>query len=76
MLKPLIGSLALVTLGASALGADEASPDISTWRWRVNAIINQKEAGPAAFMTADFDQRYERYSVTGMPEATKDRAAR
>lgn len=32
MLKPLVGSLALMILGVNALGADEASTDISTSR--------------------------------------------
>lgn len=42
----------------------------------MSAIIDHKDAVPAALAAADFDQRHERYSVTGMPEATKDEAAK
>ena len=73
MLKPLCVSLAFTAFGASTLGADEASPDISTWRWRVSALVEPQpaDANPAA--AAGFAQKYERYSINGVPDAPDGR---
>ncbi len=71
MLKTFIGSLAVVTLSAASLGADERTADVSTWRWHVNSIIDSQRARetPAALDRVAFQQDYERYSATGLPEA-------
>ncbi len=71
MLKPWVGSVALTLLGASALGADEATPDISTWRWRVS-MLTQPPRPDAVLDNLAFDQHYERYSVTRGREASED----
>jgi hypothetical protein len=71
MLKPFVLSLALTGLGATAMGADAPSPEASTWRWQVSMILDAQRENPRAAATADslaFDQRYERYSATGLPE--------
>lgn len=76
MLKPLCLSLALVALGATTLGADEASPNISTWRWRVSALVEPQSHDTTRVAMGGFDQRYERYSTSGAPEAARGESAK
>lgn len=68
MLKPLVVSFALTGLGATALGADESAPGPATWRWHVTRIMAEQQARAEPIGSATFDQRYERYTVVGLPE--------
>ncbi len=74
MLKPFLLFLVLSGLGATVVdaGGDQPTPDISTWRWNVSVILDaQRASDPAAGIAsaATFGQRYERYSILGLPEA-------
>jgi hypothetical protein len=74
MLRPFL--LSLVLLG---LGADQPAPDISTWRWYVSVILDAQRASAAtvgALPAASFGQRYERYSVLGLPEVPAEAGRR
>jgi hypothetical protein len=70
--------LSLVLLGLSAVGAsaDSLKPDVSTWRWKVSAVLDAQRANDSArtteaVVTDDFDQRYERYTTFGQPDAPR-----
>ena len=72
MLRPFLLSLVLSGVAASGVGADPSAPDASTWRWTVSTILDAQRASDpvAGAVTAEsFGQRYERYSVLGLPEA-------
>jgi hypothetical protein len=71
MLKPLVMSLALTSLGASAVGADGQNSSPTIWRWHVTQILAAQRADSEALFINDaraFDQSYERYSAAGLPE--------
>ncbi len=71
MLRPFVLSLVLTGLGAGVAGAGDAAPDFSTLRWNVGVILDaQRASDPSAdaMSAATFGQRYERYSVSGLPE--------
>jgi hypothetical protein len=74
MLKPLLMSFAVTSLGVSAIGADESTPNPATWRWHVTQILSEQRANAdpratvGAISPAVFGQRYERYSGVGLPE--------
>ncbi len=71
MLRPFLLSLVLTGLGASSLGADQATSDVSTWRWSVSTILDAQHAstsGVGAAPADAFGQRYRRYSPSGLPE--------
>jgi hypothetical protein len=76
MLKPFVMSLALTSLGASAIGLDGWDSSPATWRWRVSQILDAQRAGSeaaakvGALDVRSFDQRYQRYSALGLPEPT------
>ena len=76
MLKPFVISLALMSLGASAVGLDGSDSSPATWRWQVSQILEAQRAvseagtGVGALDARSFDQRYERYSAVGLPEPT------
>jgi len=61
-------------MGATAAAAGETTPESSTWRWRVSAILDEHRADGGIFAPANalvFYQRYERYSALGLPEASE-----
>ncbi len=71
MLRPFLLSLILSTLGAASVGADQPAPDVSTWRWSVSVVLDAQRASAntvGAVPAESFGQRYERYSVLGLPE--------
>ena len=76
MLKPFVMSLALTSLGASAVGPDGLDSSPATWRWQVSQILDAQRASSevggnvGALDARSFDQRYERYSAVGLPEPT------
>jgi hypothetical protein len=73
MIRPFLLSLALSCLGANAL-ADPVQSDVSTWRWSVSLILDQQRKAdppPAVDATVAYVQHYERYSVSGSPEADR-----
>jgi hypothetical protein len=75
MLKPFLMSLALMGLGASAVGHAGLDSSPATWRWQISQILDAQRAGSegtnvGALDARSFDQRYERYSAVGLPEAT------
>lgn len=78
MYKPFLLSLALSSLGAGALGADQTPSDVSVWRWSVSAILDSQRAsaGVGALPADVFGQRYQRYSVVGLPEAAVEHPTR
>lgn len=79
MLRPFLLSLVLLALGAAGVGADQAAPDMSTWRWSVSVILDAQRASAAtvgALPAESFGQRYERYSVLGLPEAPAETGRR
>jgi len=80
--KSLILVLTAVSGGASyaagitELGGDFSVSDPSTWRWHVSSILAEQQKSASRSLEADgaaeagaFDQRYERYSPLGRPEA-------
>jgi hypothetical protein len=77
MLRQLVVSqliVAAATIGTyrGAVSGDEQAPDIATWRWHVNAILQAQRTGPPGGLEIgvyDFRQKYERYGPNGMPEA-------
>jgi hypothetical protein len=71
MLRQFLLSLALIGLFATSVGGDEQGPDVATWRWHENTILNAQRADPPLTIGAayDFRQKYERYAPNGMPEA-------
>jgi hypothetical protein len=76
MLKPFLMSLALTSLGVSAVGSDRSDTNPATWRWQVSQILDAQRgssetaANVGALDARSFDQRYERYSTLGLPEPT------
>jgi len=69
--RPFLLSLVLLVLGGGGLGAAQPAPDVSTWRWNVNAILDAQRASPANVgdvPAETFGQRHERYSPSGLPE--------
>ena len=70
MFKPIVMSLALTGLGASAIGADGQNSSPATWRWHVTKILAAQSADEALPIldARAFDQRYERYTPVGLPE--------
>ncbi len=74
MLKPFVVSVALTSLGVSAVGADGQNASPATWRWHVTRILAAQDVESDALATVGaldsraFDQKYERYSSVGLPE--------
>jgi hypothetical protein len=71
MLKPFVMSLALTSLGASAVGADGQNSSPTVWRWHVSQILAAQRADSEALAVNEartFDQGYERYSAAGLRE--------
>jgi hypothetical protein len=77
MLRQLVVAQLIVAAGTigtyrSGAGGDEQAPDIATWRWHVNAILQTQRSDPAGELKLgdyDFRQKYERYAPNGMPES-------
>jgi len=72
MLRPFVLSLVALVLVGGAVGVAQPTPDVSTWRWNVSVILAaQRTSTPivGAVSAESFGQRYERYSVSGLPEA-------
>jgi hypothetical protein len=77
MLRPFLVSVVLSGVSASGVGADnpridQRASEVSTWRWNVSMILDAQRAAdpsPGAADAKSFAQRYERYSVLGLPEA-------
>src|ERR1700733_6962376 len=44
MLKPFLMSLAMMSLGASAVGLDGSDSNPATWRWQVSQILDAQRA--------------------------------
>src|SRR5271166_4128506 len=68
-----VGGGASYATGVTEIGVDSQTSDPSTWRWHVNAILDDQRK--SSLETAGwhgpgvFDQRFERYSPQGRPEA-------
>jgi len=68
-----VGGGASYATGVTEVGVDSQTSDPSTWRWHVNAILDDQRK--SSLETAGwhgpgvFDQRFERYSPQGRPEA-------
>lgn len=79
MLRPFLLSLVLTGLSAGGVGADPPAPDVSTWRWTVSVILEAQRASTpnvGSVAAESFGQRYERYSVLGLPEVPLEAGAR
>jgi hypothetical protein len=69
-----VGVSASYAQGITSVGRDPVVSDPSTWRWQVSSILGNQQRPPSesalieASRTDAFDQRYQRYSVTGLPE--------
>jgi hypothetical protein len=66
-----VGYAAGVTEVATGTGAD----DPSTWRWQVSSILaaqNDKGAQRVETVADAFNQRYERYTQSGLPRQRGD----
>ena len=85
MRKSLIVVLSVVGGGASyAAGVTEVATgpgmdDPSTWRWQVTSILaqqsdstNRRRATVGVLDSDAFNQRYERYTPLGLPQARGD----
>jgi hypothetical protein len=70
MARVLLASLFVLSLASSAF-AQEA--DWSTWRWKVSAALDAQRSGEPSTTEAqsEFIQRYERYSFSGQPDASR-----
>jgi hypothetical protein len=71
-----IGGGASYAAGVTEVATGPSTDDPSTWRWQVSSILaSQNDAALRPIATvgaldADaFDQRYERYTPLGLPEA-------
>lgn len=73
MLKAFVITAAFIGIGASASKADAPGSDPATWRWQVAQILAAQRSAPTSLATVgsldagDFEQRYERFSPTGLP---------
>ena len=70
MARITLAALFLMSFGGGVF-AEEA--DCSTWRWTASEALDaQRPAQPAgANSRPGFEQRYERYSFSGQPEASR-----
>ena len=69
MLRQFLTSLAMIGAYATAVGSEEKAPDIATWRWHVDGILEvQRADAPLTIGDYDFRQQYERFTANGMPE--------
>jgi hypothetical protein len=70
MLRQVLTSLAMISLHATTVGGDVQAPDIATWRWHVDGILDVQRAEPMVTVGAyDIGQQYQRFEPNGMPEA-------
>jgi hypothetical protein len=74
-----IGGGASYAAGVTEVATGPSTDEPSTWRWQVTSILAQQSAptSPRAetigILDADaFNQRYERYSPLGLPQARGD----
>jgi len=75
MLRPFVLSLVALVLVGGGVGVAQPTPDVSTWRWNVSVILAaQRTSTPIVGVAPaeSFAQRYERYSVTGLPEVAAE----
>ena len=75
MLRPFVLSLVALVLVGGGVGVAQPTPDVSTWRWNVSVILAAQRTSTPIVGTASvesFGQRYERYSVTGLPEVSAE----
>ena len=68
MFKSMTLALLLTLPATNWLVAADATPDTSTWRWNVSAVLRAQtqvgSLGPGPFV-----QEYERYQYNGVPDA-------
>ena len=71
-------SLAVVGVGVASGAADGVAADQSTWRWTIDAALDAQRVDETAgsrlgslLAAANYNPHYERYTVTGQPEAAR-----
>ena len=71
-----VGGGASYATGVTEVGVDSTMSDPSTWRWHVSSILDNQKRPPSETVGAigarepgAFDQRFQRYSPEGLPEA-------
>jgi hypothetical protein len=74
-----IGGGASYAAGVTEVATGPGMDEPSTWRWQVTSILAQQSASTSpraetiGILDADaFNQRYERYSPLGLPQARGD----
>jgi hypothetical protein len=74
-----IGGGASYAAGVTEVATGPSMDDPSTWRWQVTSILAEQSASTSrraemvGVLDADaFNQRYERYSPLGLPQARGD----
>jgi hypothetical protein len=74
-----IGGGASYAAGVTEVATGPSTDEPSTWRWQVTSILAQQSdstsprAETIGILDADaFNQRYERYSPLGLPQARGD----
>lgn len=58
--------------GVTEVATGPGTGDPSTWRWHVSSILASQgdtASRPAETVAAAFNQRYERYTPSGLPQA-------
>jgi hypothetical protein len=71
MSRPFVLSLVALILVGGGVAVAQPTPDVSTWRWNVSVILAaQHTSAPivGAAPAESFRQRFNRYSVSGLPE--------
>lgn len=71
-------SLIIVGVGVTTGAADGVAADQSTWRWTIDSALHAQRVDETAgshlgslLTAAGYNPRYERYSISGQPEATR-----
>jgi len=71
MFRPFVLSLAVLIVGLGSVCVAQPAYDVSVWRWNVSMILDAQRA-PAPIVgeasVKSFGQRYERLSISGLPE--------
>jgi hypothetical protein len=74
-----IGSGVSYAAGVTEVATGPGMDEPSTWRWRVTSILTEqsdttsRSAETVGVLDADaFNQRYERYTPLGLPQARSD----